>query len=843
MKTKTSRREAWFRLTFSVALLAASGLHGQEYTFTTLAGLDESPGAIDGIGDAARFNRASGVAIDTAGNLYVADSGNHTIRKVTPDRRVTTLAGLAGNPGTNDGTGVAARFNSPSAVAVDNSGNVFVADTDNFTIRGITPAGTVTTIAGMPGQTGTNDGPGIKARFSGPRGLEVDGAGVLFVADTDNHAIRGITPDGFVTTLAGLPGSSGTNDGPGGTARFSSPFGVAVDTAGNLYVADTGNNTIRLVTPAGVVTTIAGSAGIFGSADGVGTEARFIGPYDVAVDIPGNVYVADSGNDAIRKITPDREVTTLAGQLAVRGYVDAAGSDARFHFPHGVAVDGAGNVFVAEVNTAATGGSGALSTIRMVTADGMVTTIVGRPGAPGYADGTGTEALFYYPKGIAVDAAGTAYVTDYLLGAEALRQVTPDGTITSLTSVGQLGRPNGVALDGDGNLYVADDNEHTIRKRSTDGTVTVFAGLAGSSGSANGTGSAARFKFPLGVAVDSGGNVFVADSGNNTIRKITPTGLVTTLAGRAGTFGTNDGTGSAARFSYPNDVVVDNAGNVFVADLSNFTIRRITPQGVVTTVAGLGGSRGSDDGMGSAARFQYLGGLAIDNAGNLFAADYLSIRKITPQGAVTTLASGKFGTMDGTGGSVQFKQLSDVAMDGKGNLYVVDRLNHSIRFGTTACPDLALIDFAIAPVGLKRQLDTSPNTAVAWQWTQIRQPANSSAKLSAIDVPNPTFTPDVPDLYVFRLYATNAVGARCIRTVSLNATVQPVIVSSSLVRTNGELSFTLLSQTNRAVEIQASTDLASWPTLATLTNLLGTLAFTETNSTSNFRFYRARQLQ
>ncbi|MBI3414564.1 MAG: immunoglobulin domain-containing protein [Verrucomicrobia bacterium] len=319
-----------------------------EYTFTTLAGSAGNPGSADGTGSAARFNSLIGVAVDSAGNVYVADQSNSTIRKVTPAGVVTTLAGLAGSNGSADGTGSAARFNYPLDVVVDSAGNVYVADSDNGTIRKVTPAGEVTTLAGLAGSFGSADGTGSAARFNAPTGVAVDSTGNVYVTDELNHIIRKVTPSGEVTTLAGLAGSFGSADGTGSAARFQQPNGVAVDNVGNVYVTDEVNHTIRKVTPAGVVTTLAGLAGSNGSADGTGSAARFLFPRGVAVDSADNVYVADTFNSTIRKVTPAGVVTTLAGLTRAVGNADGTGSAARFNYPNGVAVDNAGNVYVAD---------------------------------------------------------------------------------------------------------------------------------------------------------------------------------------------------------------------------------------------------------------------------------------------------------------------------------------------------------------------------------------------------------------------------------------------------------------------------------------------------------------
>jgi hypothetical protein len=621
----------------------------EPYSFATLAGMTPDSGGFggDGTGTAARFYYPSGVAVDSAGNVYVADTSNHTIRKITPSRVVSTLAGLAGSPGSADGAGCAARFNTPSGVAVDSAGNLYVADSFNHTIRKITPSGEVTTFAGQAGMPGIADGTGNAARFHFPRGVAVNSAGNVYVGDTTNHTIRKITPSREVTTFAGQAGMPGSVDGNGNAARFNHPRGVAVDSAGNVYVGDTDNHTIRKITPSRVVSTFAGSAGSYGSANGTGSAARFYFPLGVAVDNAANVYVADRYNYTIRKITPSRVVSTFAG-LAGTGSHDGTGSAARFNLPNAAAVDSAGNVYVADTYN---------HTIRKITPSGVVSTLAGLAGSYGIADGTGNAARFNFPLGVAVDSAG--------------------------------------------NVYVGDTSNHTIRKITPSGAVSTFAGSAGNPGSADGTGNAARFNLPRGVAVDSAGNVYVADSRNHTIRKITASGVVSTFAGLAGHPGSADGTGSDARFSTPSGMAVDNAGNVYVADSNKFTIRKITPSRVVSTFAGSPGSNGSVDGTGNDARFYTPEGVAVDSMGNVYVADSgrelfpgnNTIRKITPSRVVSTLAGlpGNSGSADGTGSAARFNGPSGIAVDSAGKVYVADAGNNTVRVGIEAPPVITTV--------------------------------------------------------------------------------------------------------------------------------------------------------
>ena len=639
-----------------------------------LAGVPYGLGSADGTGPAARFFAPYGLAVDGAGNVFVADTDNYTIRKITPAGVVTTFAGTAGSLGSADGTGAAARFTQPFGVAVDGEGNLLVADTYNSTIRKITPAGGVTTFAGVARATGSTDGTGTAARFSGPKGLEVDGAGNVFVADTENHTIRKITPTGVVTTLAGKARSSGSADGTGAAALFNSPQGVAVDGAGNVFVADTGNHTIRKISPTGVVTTVAGSAGLPANIDATGTAARFNTPSGLAVDGAGNVLVADAYNHTVRKITPDGVVTTLTGTAGSSGGAGATGNAARFLRPSDVALDGAGNVFVADTED---------HTIWKITPAGDVTTLAGTAGSIGNADGTGAAARFAGASAVTLDSAGNLLVADS--SNNIIRKITRAGVVTTLaapvvldggTDSPNFFAPQGVAVDREGNVVVADTVNQMIRKITPAGLVATIAGAAVSSGTADGTGTAARFSWPIGVAVDGEDTLVVTDSNNCTIRKITPAGVVTTFAGTAGSDGSADGTGAAARFNKPAGVAVDGAGNVFVADRDNHTIRKITPAGVVTTLAGTAGSAGSADGTGAAARFSRPTSVAVDGAGNVFVADTdnNAVRKITAFGVVSTVVGVASPTRVGTFPGPLPASINNpmgVAVDASnGNLYI-----------------------------------------------------------------------------------------------------------------------------------------------------------------------------
>jgi ribosomal protein S11 len=343
--------------------LGEAGAQAQTYDFTTIAGLAPSQGITDGTNTSVRFTLPAGVALDRGGNVYVADTDNYTIRQLRPAGANWVSSTIAGTPkkeGSNDGTNGAVEFNLPYGLAVDSKTNIYVADSDNDTIRQLTPAGTnwvSSTIAGTAGSRGTADGTDNTIQFYHPYGVAVDTNGNVYVADSGNDTIRLLTPSGSdwnSSTIAGTAGSAGTNDGTDNAALFSGPYGVAVDTKGNVYVADTGNNTIRLLTPSGsdwISSTIAGTAGATGSADGTNGAISFHSPQGIAVDAAGNLYVGDTGNDTIRKLTPSGAnwvSSTIGGAAGIPGSANGIGSAARFYSPWGVAVDGAGNVYVAD---------------------------------------------------------------------------------------------------------------------------------------------------------------------------------------------------------------------------------------------------------------------------------------------------------------------------------------------------------------------------------------------------------------------------------------------------------------------------------------------------------------
>ena len=771
----------------------------KEYTWTILGGTRGGSGFVDGQGAEARFDSPWAVATDSAGNIYVGDPG--ALRKISPSGAVSTLAGRV-ERGWVEGLGGNAQFNWIAGLTVDPDGFVYVAESDDQIIRRVSPDGSTSTLAGHPGWSGSDDGSGDAARFLWPHALTRDTNGNLFVADEGNQTIRKITLAGAVTTLAGSPGQAGATNGTGSAARFHTPRGVVADKAGNLFVADADNHCIRKVTSAGVVTTYAGAFEQAGFADGPLLTARFSQPTGIAIDAAGNLYIAERWNHDIRKVGTNGLVTTLAGSPGQSGYTDGTGGDARFWEPTGVAVDAAGNVIVSDWLN---------HTIRKITPDGVVTTVAGAPSVWGTNDGVVASARFSSPRAIAADLWGNVYVGE--AWNTTLRRISPEGLVSIVAGQPYWGGGEdglggdarfsdiwGLACDWEGNIFVGDRGNHTIRKVTPEGLVTTLAGQAGQNGAQDGVGDAARFNEPFGVGVDLSGNVFVADHSNHAIRKVAPDGTVTTLAGRLGVWGAADGVGTNALFRYPEGLAVDSAGNVFVADRENQAIRKITPAGVVTTVVGHLAWGGFQLGRGEDSWIDNPTGVAFDAVGNLYIASENArvVLKLDLSGGLS-LVGGKPGwayAMEGTGKDALLEAPYAVAADPAGVLYVADADHRIWRGEPNSCPDWMRLDAVTGPVGEPRQLSTSPQTATSWGWSLIRRPATSSAAIVGGDTLAPTFTPDMPDRYIFRLTVTNDWGWMAIRTMELAATnlgaFTWALASTNLPESTGVLAVSVL---------------------------------------------------
>ena len=622
MKTFTQNRGAGrlgrIFLLAAVSMASAVQLSAQTpLNFGVLAGSPPSAGSEDGSGGGGlRFSIPQGVTVDGSGNIFIADAANSVIRRITPAGAVTSFAGLAGSPGYADGIGGAARFNWPSSLEIDGAGNLFIAEAVNNTIRKITPGGVVTTLAGLAGASGSADGIGSAARFNQPYGLTLDGSGNIYVADSGSYTIRMVTPAGVVTTLAGQVGNCAYQDGTGTAAAFCFPTDLVWDTpSATLYVADYANRLIRKIATSGLVTTLAGNiAGYCTNADGGLNVGDLCAPWSIARDSLGNFYVTDESTRNIRKITAAGVISTLAGPdqalcpsgVCPTGSTNAAGTAARFNSPEGIAFDPIGNsLWVTDAWS---------NDLRKIALTGAaVTRLTGTPSSVGAADGTGTGAQFEGPT--AVTRVGSDfYVVD--VSSQTLRRITSAGVVTTIAGIpynrgfvdgpgvtARFNSPSGLISNGSGTLlYVADGSNSRVRTVDLIGATHPVGTLAGTStgGNCDGPVGTGQLRAPQSVAY-YGGNVYVSDSRNNNIRRIDSGGNLTTLAGAVAAScpgakapaGSADGTGAAASFNSPGGIAADGSGNLYVADRTNYTIRRITPGGVVTTVAGSPGLPGS----------------------------------------------------------------------------------------------------------------------------------------------------------------------------------------------------------------------------------------------------------
>ena len=561
---------------------------------TTVAGGGSASPGDGGAATSATLQSPTGVAVDTQGNLYIADSGENRVRKVSTTGVISTIAGngTAGYAGDN-GSALSARLSQPRYVAVDTQGNVIISDTGNNRVRKVSASGTITTIAGngTAGYSGDN-GPGANAALNAPEGVAADSAGNVFVVDSNNERVREISLSGIITTVAGNGGNGNTGDGgPAISAQLNGSYGLALDGAGDLFLASYYSFSIREVWASGIITTVAGTNAYYSGDNGAAPSAQLI-PAGVAVDSQGNIYVAD--NSRVRKVTPAGIITTVAGtgQCCGPGQNNVPATSAVIS-PQKVAADSSGNLYITDF----------FSVIHKVSASGTITTIAGN-GTAGYGGDNGpavSAMLGASPGGLAVDGAGNVFIAD--TANNRVRKVSLTGVITTVAGNGtagfagdngpavaaQLSQPTGVAVDGQGNLYIADTSNSRIRRVSAAGTITTVAG-SGTPGYSGDGGPAlnAQLQNPQSVAIDAQGNLVIADSVNNVIRFVSSSGVINTVGGNGSYAYTGDCLpGSSAELANPRDATVDGAGNILIADSDNKAIRHLQPSAKPTLVCSL----------------------------------------------------------------------------------------------------------------------------------------------------------------------------------------------------------------------------------------------------------------
>ncbi len=675
-----------------IALAFAPAVFAQQYTITTVAGGANPATPI--AATATSIGQPRRVAADSKGNVYFS-SGNSVFKIAGGSLILVAGNSRAGFSG-DGGPAALAQLNAPQGIAIDPSGNIYISDSNNNRVRIVTTNGIINTFAGN-GQIGAplafgDGGPANQANLHLPGGLASDSSGNIYIADTGDNLIRKVTTDGIVNTIAGdgLPGYSG-DTAAATSAELHGPQDVAVDSSGNVYIADTGNGYIRKITSDGNINFIVGDGSIGYSGDGgLATSAGLIEPYSIAVDSSGNVYVAEPEDGRIRELTVSNgDINTVVG-IGVLGFTGDSGPaiKAEVHQASGVAVDPSGNLYIADSLN---------NRIRKVSG-GTIATIAGN-GAFSYSGdgGQATSAQLFAPQAVAVDASGDLFIADS--GNNVVRETTAKGVISTIAGTGaagssgdngaaasaQLNAPQGIAVDASGDIYVADTVNARVRKISN-GTISTYAGngtpgYSGDGSSATG----AMLNSPVGLAVDKAGNLYIADAGNNAIRKVSTGGSITTFAGK-GTQGYagDGGPAASALLNGPQGVAVDSAGNVYIADTLNSVVREVTANGVIQTIGGTGyaGYTG-DGGIATAAQFGSPTSVVVDSAGTVFVADSGSrIRRIYTTGIVSAVAGTGARGYSGDSGAAMNAQLNGatgLAVDSHGVVYFADTTNNAIR--------------------------------------------------------------------------------------------------------------------------------------------------------------------
>src|ERR1700691_5200876 len=658
------------------------------YQLTTVAGSDLVGDG--GSAAAAQLAQPEGMAVDAAGNLFIADAANHRVRKVTPAGIVSTVAG-SGHPGFSgdNGPASAAQLNQPYDVALDAAGNLYIADYGNQRVRAIGTNGNTTTVAGG-GSSGisADGGPATAAPLLGPRNVATDLAGNLYISEFDGHRVRQVTPNGTIATVAGTGVAGfGGDGGPATAAQLAFPAGLALDGAGNLHIVDTANVRMRKV--------LAGAGAIGTVCTGQSFGMPNIQLSGLAANAAGNLYIPESGNSFVWQLTAAGALTQVAGAAGSGAYTGDGqpALQTALSTPVEVALDAAGDLYIAETRR-----------VRCVAADtGIVNTVAGN-GTFGFGGdgGSALSAVLNTPTGLALNNE-TLYISD--TNNDRVRAVA-GGTISTVAGNGTasytgdglqalsagLDGPIGLTFDPSGNLYIADTQNSRVRRVDTSGTITTFAGngIASGFGGEGDPATLTPLDAPQGVAADPAGNVYIADTNHNRVVRVDAAGNIHIVAG-TGTAGDLPGSGASLGELYgPTGLAVDAAGNLYIADTQNHRIQMLTPGGTISTIVGTGtGGFSGDGGAAAGAELNYPSAVAVDAGGNIYIADTGNnrVRMVTTDGNIATIAGTGDAAYNGDDGAALVIALYNpggLALDGQGDVWVADTGNNRVRMLSTA---------------------------------------------------------------------------------------------------------------------------------------------------------------
>jgi trimeric autotransporter adhesin len=857
-------------LTVLVIAICLPQLSAAQYSISSIAG--GGPNNLSSL--SASLGYAGSIARDAGGNSYIADSYSSHIFKVSASGTLTVLAGNGTFGYSGDGgPATSAALNRPQGVALDGSGNIFIADTDNSVIREVVATtGIIQTVAGSgTAAYGGDGGPATSAALNSPSGLFVDSSGNIFIADTDNSVIREVlAASGNIQTVAGNGTAGYSGDaGPATSAELDEPEGVFVDASGNIFIADTFNSVVREVT-AGNISTVVGayyaySTCIYSGDGGPATSAQLCLPGGVFVDGSGDIFVADTNNSVIREVVAGT-ITTVAGN-GTAGYAGdgLAATSAELNYPDGTFVDSSANIFIADTEN---------FVIREVTA-GIIQTVFGNNTLAYSGDGgLAVNAELNAPGRTFVDASGDIYISDtynsvireVVASSGNIQTVAGDG-VAGYAGDGGLGTsanlnfPYGAVVDGAGNIFIADTENSVIREVvAATGNIETVAGTgtAGYSGD-GGAATSADLSGPYAVAVDAAGNIFIADKQNSAIRVVNTGTQAVTIAGvviQPGAIATVAGNGTecdlttnpncgdggaaaSAQLSFPTGISLDASDDIFVADTFNNAVREINgTTGIIQTVAGTLGTRGysGDNGASTSALLNTPYGVFVDSLGNIFVADTENsvIREVVAVTAtIQTVAGDGTAGFAGDGGAATSAELNGpigVAGDAAGNLYIADSENSRVRElsstlseqvypGSTTLPASGAQQFAAVVTGAN-------NTAVTWR---VNNQTGGSSKWGTISSMGSYQAPaNVPAPGVVTVTAiSNANGFTSASaqvnivsgnsaTVTVNAT--PAGVTEVYTGTTQTFKATVTGETNTAVAWQVNKIAGGNPTFGTVSS-------------------------